>query len=86
MCLRENYANCDGSNVFSSNLHFVLNDIFIPKHFDVKIAYLDSAAFTIKKYQSNKSNKSIKKTNNLFVNLISSVWIWVSVKVSRYHL
>lgn len=44
------YANCDGSNVFSSNLHFVLNDIFIPKHFDVKIAYLDSAAFTIKKY------------------------------------
>lgn len=29
---------------------FKLNDIFIPKHFDVKIAYLDSAAFTIKKY------------------------------------
>lgn len=24
--------------------------LFIPKHFDVKIAYLDSAAFTIKKY------------------------------------
>lgn len=36
--------------MFSVQMHFVLNDIFIPKHFNVKIAYLDSAAFTIKKY------------------------------------